>query len=62
MNILPNFFLKVKEKKEEVIKLAIIFLFFLLAFGLGFLISKIASQQEELKFEYGDPPTSWYYY
>ncbi|MCD6114981.1 hypothetical protein J7J74_01685 [bacterium] len=61
MNILPNFFLKVKDKKEELLRLAIVFLSFLLAFGLGFLISKIIDHQE-LKFEYESSPTSWNYY
>ncbi len=61
MNILANFFLKVKDKKEEVIRLAIIFLTFLLAFGLGFLISKIINHQE-LRFEYENSATSWNYY
>lgn len=61
MNILANFLSQVKGKKEDILRFSTIFLIFLLAFGLGFLISELTNYQE-LKFEYEHTTTSGNYY
>jgi len=61
MNILSKISELVKENKEKILFITIIFLLFLLAFGLGFLFCRLSDYQE-LKFEYENTSTSWNYY